>query len=438
MNRFSSRSMLITQSLVGLLVLLTPALLIWQHFGMTRIVEISPRQPHHVTVTDDRYEHGNSVASLALSKDAIIMRCTLGMAYEWPFCKLQFLLGSAGKGMDLSQFDSITFNMRYMGPPASKLRLHVLNFEPGFSTIGPTVADWHSQRFNQVEFDVPVRPTFTIPVNVLHTADWWMVARKVPLEQSYTRLDNVTAVEISAGIGAVGSVVTIELESIQFRGKWISQTKLLMCLLYAWIGSGILGLTLSVMRYRAILSASNSRMEQLAAINKALELEARELADQAQTDPLTGALNRQGLREMLMGRLQSPGHYGEGLAVIFMDIDHFKRINDRHGHDAGDEVLRGFAAVIRHEVRARDKLVRWGGEEFLLVCPDTNQEQAAKLAEKLRAAMMAHSWPHALSVTSSFGVTALRPEEDIGAAITRADGALYAAKSNGRNRVEVA
>jgi diguanylate cyclase (GGDEF)-like protein len=153
---------------------------------------------------------------------------------------------------------------------------------------------------------------------------------------------------------------------------------------------------------------------------------------------LTGALNRQGLREMLMGRLQSPGHYGEGLAVIFMDIDHFKQINDRHGHDAGDEVLCGFAAVIRHEVRASDKLVRWGGEEFLLVCPDTGQEQAAKLAEKLRAAMMAHSWPYGLSVTSSFGVTALRPEEDIGAAITRADGALYAAKSNGRNRVEVA
>lgn len=101
-------------------------------------------------------------------------------------------------------------------------------------------------------------------------------------------------------------------------------------------------------------------------------------------------------------------------------------------------MLRRFAAVIRREARAGDKLVRWGGEEFLLVCPDTNREHAALLAEKLRNAMTTQEWPHGLRVNCSFGATALILEEDIGSAIARADAALYVAKSNGRNRVEVA
>ncbi len=432
MNQPPSRMMLMSHYLVGLLLLLSPILLIWQHFGMARVIELSSRLPHGARVTDDRYEKGNSVSSLVRSKDALTMRCALQVGYTWPFCKLQFLLGAAGKGVDLSQFDTITFNMSYSGRPPQKIKLHLINFEPEFSTVD----DWNSQRFNEAEIELPDQPTFTIPLNVLRTADWWRSTRRVPLSQSYTRLDNVTAVEIST-VSAPGEVVTMEVRSIQFRGKWISHAKLLMYLVYAWIACGMLSLSLSLLHYRSRLLASNSRLELLASINKALELEARELADQAYTDPLTGALNRQGLREALVKRLQTPEHYGKDMAVIFMDLDHFKQVNDRYGHDAGDEVLRRFAAIVRREVRAGDKLVRWGGEEFLLVCPETSREQAANMAEKLRIAMTRQDWPHGLRVAASFGATALKPDEDIGTAIARADGALYAAKSKGRNRVEV-
>ena len=433
MNLPTARMTTISQILLVLLLLLSPALLIWQHYGMTRIIEISVRQSHGVRVTDDRYEKGNSVASLVRTKDALIMRCALSAGYEWPFCKLQFLLGEAGKGVDLSLFDTITFDIRYSGRSPKRVRVHVVNFEPEFSTIG----DWNSQRFNEAVLDLPDHSTLTIPVDVLHTADWWVNMRKVPLSKTRTRLDNVTALELSTTSAAVGEQLAIEVRSIQFRGKWISQARLLMYLLFAWIGCGILGLSLSLQQSRSKLLASNMRLEQLAAINRALELEARELAGQAHTDPLTGALNRQGLRAALMRRLDTPAHYGKDMAVIFMDLDHFKQINDRHGHDTGDEVLRRFAAIVRREVRAGDKLVRWGGEEFLLVCPETFREHAAILAEKLRSAMATQDWPHGLQVTCSFGATALNPEEDIGSAIARADAALYVAKSNGRNRVEV-
>ena len=425
--------MTIVQSLVGLLLVLTPTLLVWQHLGMTRVFEISPRHPYGVTVTDDRHEHGNSVSSLVRTGDAFIMRCDLGAVFAWPFCKMQFHLGQDGKGVDFSQFDSVTFNMRYSGASPRKIGLHLTNFEPEFSTIG----DWNSQRYDSVEFDVPAQATFTIPVNVLRTADWWIAAHNVPLDKTYSRLDNVTAVEISTGSVPPRQSITIELRSIEFRGKWISNTRLLTYLVGAWIGCGLLGLSLSLAHVRSSLSATNARLELLAAINKALQLEARDLANQAHTDPLTGALNRQGLREVLMRRLHAAGRVDEEMAVVFMDIDHFKRINDQHGHDTGDEVLKRFVTVIRGEVRASDRLVRWGGEEFLLLCPETDVEHAVTMVQKLRAALSMREWPHGLHVTSSFGVTSLKPDEDFGEAIKRADGALYVAKSNGRNRVEV-
>jgi diguanylate cyclase (GGDEF)-like protein len=104
----------------------------------------------------------------------------------------------------------------------------------------------------------------------------------------------------------------------------------------------------------------------------------------------------------------------------------------------GDAVLRDFAASIQAEIRSNDRLVRWGGEEFLIVCPATGAEQARQVAEKLRAVLHAGAWPAGLRVTASFGIAARAPDEDIGTVIKRADGALYAAKAAGRDCVVVA
>jgi diguanylate cyclase (GGDEF)-like protein len=262
---------------------------------------------------------------------------------------------------------------------------------------------------------------------------------KVSVEKTDTRVDNVVGVELATVVAAaVPSDLVIELRSIRFHGKWISQNSLLMLLVSAWIACGLIWMSLGVLHYRACLVASNARLELMDRINKSLKLETRELADQAYTDPLTGALSRQGLRDVLLKHMQASSGHIAALAVLFIDLDFFKLVNDRHGHDVGDDVLRRFAARVRADVRAGDKLVRWGGEEFLLICPGINETQAARVAEKLRESMLHQAWPHALAVTASFGVTALQPGEDIGVAISRADGALYLAKSRGRNRVEVA
>jgi diguanylate cyclase (GGDEF)-like protein len=123
------------------------------------------------------------------------------------------------------------------------------------------------------------------------------------------------------------------------------------------------------------------------------------------------------------------------MAVIFIDIDHFKSINDTHGHDVGDDVLRKFASVIASGIRSSDRLVRWGGEEFLIVCPGTNVHQGRTLAENLRRTLHQQAWPAGLRVTASFGVAQHHERDAVGVVIKHADEALYRAKRGGRDRV---
>jgi signal transduction histidine kinase/ActR/RegA family two-component response regulator len=259
-----SRPTRISVVLVILLLLATPILLAWQHYGMIRTVEISARQPHGVRITDDRTElHGNSVGSMEVTKDAVIMRCAVGGAVPYPNCKLQFLLGEPGKGIDLSRFDSVTLDVRHFGRKPHQVKLHVLNFDPDYASLD----EWDTQRVNEalIQLDDPI---VTIPMHALRTGDWWRRAHKLPLSKSYLRLDHVTAVELTTNFAGPGQVVTVELRSIRFRGKWISQTALLTGLVSAWIACGLLGLSLGLLHYRANLSRTRSRLEQLAAIDR--------------------------------------------------------------------------------------------------------------------------------------------------------------------------
>jgi len=269
MRQWLSHSTRIGYILVILLVLATPILLVWQHYGMTRTLEISPRHPYGVMVTDDRdpthgdAPYGASVASLAVTRDAFVMRCRLREKAGYPYCKLLFFVGDPRKGIDLSRYDTIAFDLRYSGPGQHVLKLRLMNFEPEFFKPG----DWNSQRVNEVLIDVPTEPQFTIPMNALRTQDGWQFSRHIPLSKSYVRLGHVTAVELAADAsGAFGQTVTAEVRKIEFRGKWISRTTLLGWLMFAWIACGFVGLSLGMLHYRSHVQANNSRLEQLAAI----------------------------------------------------------------------------------------------------------------------------------------------------------------------------
>jgi diguanylate cyclase (GGDEF)-like protein len=163
----------------------------------------------------------------------------------------------------------------------------------------------------------------------------------------------------------------------------------------------------------------------------------------ATTDGLTGLLNRRSLDEQLRARFAEASRYGRSLAFVLIDVDHFKKVNDTHGHPAGDAVLRGVAAVVAAQARETDRAARYGGEEMALLLPETDLAGALVIAERLRAAVeqSSHQTGSAeLRVTVSVGVSALvaggpsaaGPEQLLEAA----DQALYRAKQGGRNRVE--
>lgn len=161
----------------------------------------------------------------------------------------------------------------------------------------------------------------------------------------------------------------------------------------------------------------------------------QKLAKLAVTDKLTGVLNRLGLDEAFGVEMTRAESGNRPLAVILTDIDEFKSVNDNHGHQVGDMLLQEFVSALGRTVRETDILGRWGGEEFLVLCPQTNLEQASLLAEQLRAVVQAHAFSVVGSKTSSFGVAALRAGETIGDLMKRTDDALYRAKREGRNRV---
>lgn len=162
------------------------------------------------------------------------------------------------------------------------------------------------------------------------------------------------------------------------------------------------------------------------------------------TDALTGLYNRRHFNERYAAEYMRAARYGRPLSVLLIDIDHFKKFNDEHGHLVGDKVLKLTAKVLNESIRKADLLARYGGEEFVLVLPEIDKEHARQVAEKLRRAIELTHFPKEESqpfghLTASFGVAAF-PEDARGedALLKLADEALYRAKANGRNRVEAA
>lgn len=154
----------------------------------------------------------------------------------------------------------------------------------------------------------------------------------------------------------------------------------------------------------------------------------------SRTDRLTGLLNRTALDELLLGQIGRARRHHHGFAMIIIDLDHFKDVNDRLGHLTGDRILADLAGVLREAGGNPERVGRWGGEEFLVLCPETTTAQALALAEQICDAVRSHAFETGWRHTVSAGVATLRPDDTIDGLIQRADAALYRAKNEGRDR----
>jgi diguanylate cyclase (GGDEF)-like protein len=196
---------------------------------------------------------------------------------------------------------------------------------------------------------------------------------------------------------------------------------------------------------RAIANLSGIRRQQyllntLARQNQELDSLNKEFREMAIRDGLTGLFNHRYAKDRLDEEFDRSMRFGRELTVLFMDLDHFKFFNDTHGHQAGDEILQILAALMMKNVRESDTLARWGGEEFIVIAPETSEEEGCILAEKIRKAVAEHSFPHADKqplgmVSLSVGISSRSEQTENAEKLLRfADDAVYAAKDSGRNR----
>lgn len=183
---------------------------------------------------------------------------------------------------------------------------------------------------------------------------------------------------------------------------------------------------------RKLVKEATRRIE----VEGALRQKQAELYRLANTDPLTGVWNRLKFEAVAEREIRRCRRYGYSLAMIFMDLDHFKQVNDDHGHAIGDQVLCRVAELIQAGLRESDFLCRWGGEEFLILAPHLELGEATSLAEKLRQSVAQCQATVEVSLTVSSGVACLDQGEGLDALMKKADEALYQAKSKGRDRVE--
>jgi diguanylate cyclase (GGDEF)-like protein/PAS domain S-box-containing protein len=173
-----------------------------------------------------------------------------------------------------------------------------------------------------------------------------------------------------------------------------------------------------------------------------VDITERKLAEEkihffATTDSLTGIFNRREFTRLLENEMERAQRYGTPLSLIMYDLDSFKWVNDTFGHDVGDNVLRSVTDLVRENIRSVDLAGRWGGDEFMVLMPQSDLNAAMSVAEKLRQAIAGHSFEKIDGITASFGVTMFVPQDDSNSLLKRVDDSLYQAKKNGRNRIEI-
>lgn len=180
----------------------------------------------------------------------------------------------------------------------------------------------------------------------------------------------------------------------------------------------------------------SERTAELRQLNITLQRQLEEISHIASHDRLTSVYNRYMFEETLHKEISRAKRYSRPMGLVMVDVDYFKEVNDRYGHQSGDAVLRELALVLQKNLRDSDIVSRWGGEEFVVILPNTTQEQAAVIAEKLRAAIEESRFEKGIALTCSFGVTAYREEDTVDSLFARIDRALYRAKEFERNNVQ--
>jgi diguanylate cyclase (GGDEF)-like protein len=424
------------RTLLVALLAVTIVALLWNEFGMDTVLTIDAGSPYAIVALDDRMpDGGRSVATVSRENRRLALDCEIAAGYEWPFCEMLVQFRPAPRGIDLSRYDAVRLWITATGPEAQqRVRLIFRNFDPAYARPGTP----QSQKVMELSYEPALYPQgYEVPLARFTVAGWWIEEHPLTLELEAPDFRNVTSIAVATDGRTAPGMHRIRVDRIELRGKVVAPAAFRLAIIGAWMACVVAWLLIDAAVARRALRLSAASQHSLQRLNESLRLETRSLARMARTDPLTGVLNRKGLADELLRLARLGGESIFPLTLVFIDIDHFRRVNDGWGHELGDQVIRGLATLVRAAVQRDDLFARWGGEEFILVFRDMPALEARAVAERLRERISHHEWPEELKVTCSFGVAEWHGGEDLNEGVRRADEAMYRAKQNGRNRVEV-
>jgi diguanylate cyclase (GGDEF)-like protein len=348
-------------------------------------------------------------------------KCHFASAASGASCGYTYQLhlnSAVDQGVDLSRYRNLKLAIRYSGS-AHYLRVAVRTFDPRFSKT----EDWNTTKFNALNLQPKdLAKPVAINLHEFMVPEWWSAGYNLPRELAQPDLGNAIAFSVYLQGEAAGSDHDVQVDKVEFSGDWISAEYWYLGVIALWMF--------------AAATYGSSQWLRLHRQHRELKSEKDKYKQLSTIDGLTKVLNRHGI-EQFIASMQADDL---PTSVIVIDLDHFKKINDHRGHYVGDRVLQNVGEILRSQTRNSDALGRWGGEEFILVCPGAALSKASDLAEKLRQRIMTTNFipEDPLTVTASFGVATSPPGGSFDDAFQQADQALYLAKSRGRNCVVAA
>ncbi|PKF63368.1 hypothetical protein CW745_00490 [Psychromonas sp. psych-6C06] len=425
-----------------LLIIISILLLFIHNTGFYKTLNIPLDDSYPIIGISDAVQGGESTIEVEKNEDSVTFKCDIIAAYQWPYCEIKIHLAPIDKpgvykhqqGLDLSEYDEVFLDISYKGPKPERLRFYIRNYNPAYSNLE---SDDNSMKINEIEFEPNSFPSGEyVQLRDFNVASWWSGMRNIPPEFQGREFTNVPLLEIAtAGLVEFGEMQAT-VNEITFRRLYISKENLLFTIIAMWLSSALIYLIAKIGLYRYHFKKAKASQARLLEIMHALKLEKSEIEKMSKRDSLTGLRNRAGLSNHFSECSNQLTTNQVPFSIVFIDIDFFKKINDVHGHNRGDDILVAFAQTIHSNIRIADRLGRWGGEEFILICKNSNLARAVATAEKLCAIIESQTFPGDLKITASFGVAEMKEGEATTAFIDRADQALYQAKSNGRNQVQ--
>lgn len=396
---------------------------------------LTPADGYAVSVYGDFVDNVGKSEARLVSAENWEWECRLSKAIPHPYCGFELILtDDRTKGLDMRNMRNVRIWLDYEGP-ADSVRLYLRNYDPAYSV--PLRYD--STKYNLVEVNASVINGFIdVDIEDFFVANWWFQRFKLSPKLTHPQFDNIVVFEVQTGNSAPEGDYRFRLNRVLFTGQRVSSQEWYQLILACWIIAAIAFLASRFIGMSRRIQQHRARELELTQLNNLLDAHSKKMEERSKLDPLTGAFNRQGVKDALEAGLDERRATGKPLSILMLDVDYFKRINDTYGHSIGDQVLMALSEQIKRSTRADDCFARWGGEEFVVVCRNTRLLNAQNMAEKLRQAVERFEFENDVSFTVSVGVAELQESETLEQLFCRADKALYKAKNLGRNRVVVA